>query len=293
MRGQLHDPSVKPYAHAFVIGEPAYGFGVGVVVRSENPAFKTGDNVYGILEYQHYIIKKDASRIKVITNPNNLPWSTFIGTMWTHDSIGRTAFMAWKEFSKAKPGETVFVSTGADGLCGLVIQLAKKDGLKVIRSAGSEEKVQFMKEIGADVAFNYKTTKTAEVLEKEGLIDVYWDNVGGATLDAALEAASKGARFIECGMISTYNTGGEPVFKLQQMFRRSITMSSFIADDLYPKWTEEFEALATIPPKVASGDPEIKYRENIYSGLENVGDVILAVQKELNKPKAVVHVTDA
>ncbi|KAF9470780.1 NAD(P)-binding protein, partial [Pholiota conissans] len=209
MRGRMRDPSVKSYAPAFVIGEPTYGFGVGVVVRSENPAFKTNDHVYGILEHQHYIIKKDVSRIKVITNPNNLPWSTFIGVL---GMPGRTAFMAWKEFSKAKPGETVFVSTGAGPVGSLVIQLAKKDGLKVIGSAGSEEKVQFMKEIGADVAFNYKTTKTAEVLEKEGPIDVYWDNVGGATLDAALEAASKGARFIECGMISTYNTGGEPVF---------------------------------------------------------------------------------
>lgn len=77
-----------------------------------------------------------------------------------------------------------------------MIQLAKLEGLKVIASAGSEEKVQFMKEIGADVAFNYKTTSTKGVLEKEGPIDVYWDNVGGETLDAALSNARKGARFI-------------------------------------------------------------------------------------------------
>jgi len=99
----------------------------------------------------------------------------------------------------------------------LVIQLAKAQGLKVIGSAGSEEKVQFMKDIGADVAFNYKITNTTEVLEKEGPIDMfvvlamrsrlvlinsrlstisYWDNVGGEILDAALECASEGARFI-------------------------------------------------------------------------------------------------
>ena len=98
----------------------------------------------------------------------------------------------------------------------LVIQFAKLDGLKVIASAGSEEKVKFMKEVGADVAFNYKTTSTNEILEKEGPIDVlvhfffffsykwcnfffplrYWDNVGGETLDAALAHASRNARFI-------------------------------------------------------------------------------------------------
>ncbi|KAF9474422.1 NAD(P)-binding protein [Pholiota conissans] len=179
--------------------------------------------------------------------------------------------MAWKEFSRAIPGETVFVSTGAGPAGSPIIQLAKKDGLKVVESAGSEEKVQFMKEIGADVAFNYKTTKTAEVLEKEGPIDV------------------KGARFIEYGMISTYDTGGEPVFKLQKMFRRSITMSDFIVNDLYPKWTEEFEA--TIPPQVVSG--EIKYREEIYSGLENIDNLILVIRKGLKKAKAVVHVANA
>ncbi len=83
----------------------------------------------------------------------------------------------------------------ADNLS-FVIQLAKLEGLKVIASAGSDEKVQFMKEIGADVAFNYKITSTKEVLQKEGPIDVYWDNVGGETLDAALANAKKGARFI-------------------------------------------------------------------------------------------------
>lgn len=79
-----------------------------------------------------------------------------------------------------------------------VVQLAKADGLKVIASAGSEEKIAFAKSIGADVVFNYKTTNTAEVLEKEGPIDVYWDNVGGATLDAALANAAMSARFIVC-----------------------------------------------------------------------------------------------
>ena len=101
----------------------------------------------------------------------------------------------------------------------LVIQLAKADGLKVIASAGSEDKVKFLKEVGADVAFNYKTTSTNDILKKEGKIDVwvhphilfqsvtdkklfllsrYWDNVGGETLDAALVNASEGARFIVC-----------------------------------------------------------------------------------------------
>jgi NADPH-dependent curcumin reductase CurA len=77
-----------------------------------------------------------------------------------------------------------------------VIQLAKTQGLKVIASAGSEEKVEFMKSLGADVAFNYKTTNTLETLQAHGPIDIYWDNVGGETLEAALTAANVHARFI-------------------------------------------------------------------------------------------------
>ncbi|KAJ7448744.1 hypothetical protein FB451DRAFT_1288482, partial [Mycena latifolia] len=83
----------------------------------------------------------------------------------------------------------------------MVIQLAKRDGLKVIAPAGSEVKVEFMK-IGADVAFDYKMTDTRKVLAREGPIDMYWDNVGGEVLDVALEHTAINARFLECGMIS-------------------------------------------------------------------------------------------
>ncbi|KAI3608982.1 alcoholde hydrogenase [Moniliophthora roreri] len=102
-------------------------------------------------------------------------------------------------------GETVFISGGAGAVGVTVIQLAKQDGIKVIASAGTDEKVQECREMGADVAFNYKTMDTAEVLEKEGPLDMYWDNVGGPTLDAALAASATHARFIICGMISAYN----------------------------------------------------------------------------------------
>ena len=112
----------------------------------------------------------------------------------------------------------------------MVIQLAKLDGLKVIASAGSDEKVAFMKEIGADVAFNYKTTKTLEVLTKEGHIDMcvlhdvlynrrlqscsFWDNVGGEALDAALDNINKDGRIIACGMISSYNNTDGYTYKV-------------------------------------------------------------------------------
>jgi len=143
--------------------------------------------------HQHYYISHSPDDLTAIENPYNLPWSLFIGVL---GMPGKTAYMAWKEYSQAKKGETLFVSTGAGPVGSLVIQIAKSQGLKVIASAGSDEKVKFMKEIGADVAFNYKTEKTTDILAKEGPIDIYWDNVGGETLEAALDAANTFARFI-------------------------------------------------------------------------------------------------
>ncbi|PCH38849.1 NAD(P)-binding protein, partial [Wolfiporia cocos MD-104 SS10] len=92
--------------------------------------------------------------------------------------------------------ETVFVASGAGPVGATVNQMAKAEGLKVIASAGSDEKVAFIKSLGADVAFNYKTESTREVLAREGPIDVYWDGVGGEAPETAIGAASVGARFI-------------------------------------------------------------------------------------------------
>lgn len=128
--------------------------------------------------------------MRLLENKEGLPWSAYVGVagmpgMYTFSqscgegsaqiaylNLGRTAYHAWKEYSSAKKGETAFVTAGAGPVGSAVIQIAKAEGLKVIASAGSEEKVEFLKSIGADVAFNYKTTKTAEVLEKEGPIDM-------------------------------------------------------------------------------------------------------------------------
>ncbi|KAG5644331.1 putative secondary metabolism biosynthetic enzyme [Asterophora parasitica] len=285
LRGRMRSPEVKSYVPAFVIGEPLVSHGVGVVVRSENPAVKKGDHVYGFLSHEEYSIRKNLEKLEIIKNEHNLPWSVYVGVA---GMAGQTAYVGWTKYSKAKKGETAFVTTGGGPVGSLVIQLAKLDGLKVIASAGSDEKVKFMKSIGADVAFNYKTTSTEEVLKKNGPIDVYWDNVGGETLDHALVAANVGARFIECGMISGYNEGGRPIHNLEFVFSKSLSMNGFIVMNLFPKFHNEF--YATIPAKVASG--EIKYTEEVTSGLDKVGEVILSVQKGLNKAKAVIKVAN-
>ena len=109
---------------------------------------------------------------------------------------GQTAYYGWSEYSHAKEGETAFVSGGASAVGSMVVQLAKRQGVKVIASAGSDEKVDFLKSLGVDVAFNYKTSSTAEVLAKEPYLDIYWDNVGGEVLEIAISRSGLNGRIL-------------------------------------------------------------------------------------------------
>ncbi|KAH7925054.1 alcohol dehydrogenase [Leucogyrophana mollusca] len=285
MRGRMRDLSKTSYSAPYELGKPIFGFGVGVVLRSEHPTIKAGSHLYGIFLFQEYTIQSDAKWLEVVENKEKLPWSVYVGAA---GMPGQTAYSAWKKFAQAKRGEIVFVTTGAGAVGSQVIQLAKRDGLRVIASAGSEDKVQFMKELGADVAFNYKTTNTLEVLQKEGPIDVYWDNVGGETLDAAFEAAAKHARFIECGMISSYNTAPYLLKNMMNVVSKEIKMSGFIVTSIFSEFKETF--YTEIPAMLANG--QLKYREDITRGLEHVGEAILAVLKGTNVGKSVIVVAD-
>ncbi|KAF8996527.1 alcohol dehydrogenase [Cyathus striatus] len=283
LRGRMRAPTKKSYSPPFTLGEPIANYVVAVVVKSEKEGFKKGDHVYGFLPFANYTIVTATEQLRILDNKHNLPWSVYVGAA---GMPGKTAYMAWKEHSYAKKGETVYVSTGAGPVGSLVIQLAKQSGCRVIGSAGSDEKVAFMKECGADVAFNYKTESVRDVLEREGGIDIYWDNVGGETLDAALEFSKLGGRFIECGMISGYNTGGTVTKNLFHVVAKSLSIYGFIVSRLYEKYETQF--YEEVPQLLAEG--KLKYSEHVWEGLDKAGEAILAVQKGTNKAKAVVKV---
>ncbi|KAF8909589.1 alcohol dehydrogenase [Mucidula mucida] len=276
LRSKMRDASIQSYSPAYLLGQPIYNYGVARVLRSESPDIKVGDHVTGMINFQEYYIipVNDLSKVQLITKTEaSLPWSVYVGALGLP---GRTAYFGYKEYAKAKKGDTIFVSAGA-------VLLA------LIGSAGSEAKVQFMKDVGADVAFNYKTTDTLEVLKKEGPLDVYWDNVGGSTLDAALESMKDFGRIIVCGMISSYNDAKGQTYKnLWQIFARSLSINGFLEWFLAPKWTDEFYHV--IPRKLASG--EIKYREEITKGLEGAGEAMRKIQMGENLAKSVIVVAD-
>ncbi|KAH9832054.1 uncharacterized protein C8Q71DRAFT_279574 [Rhodofomes roseus] len=289
MRGRMRDPSIESYQPAFPLGQPIDNFGVGLVVRSENPAIKVGQHLYGFYDFQEYSVYRDLTelrRARVLDNEQTLPWSAYLGVC---GMPGQTAFYAWNEFSRAKKGDVVFVTAGAGPVGSTVIQLAKQAGCKVIASAGSEEKIAFLKSIGTDVAFNYKTEKTLDVLLREGPINIYWDNVGGESLEAALEAAAWHARFIMCGMISSYNSVDDhPVKNLSQIFAKSLTLHGFTVAVLHDKYVDRF--YAEVPRMVAEG--KIRFKEDVSRGLESAGEAILEVQKGRNKGKMVILVAE-
>ncbi|KAJ7758601.1 alcohol dehydrogenase [Mycena metata] len=269
----------------FTLGSPIAGFGVAVVVRSETPGVEVGRHVYGhTILHQEYIVVPELGALQLMERHPNLPWSVYLGAA---GMPGQTAYMGWKEYSSAKAGEVVFVTAGAGSVGSMVIQLAKKDGLKVITSAGSEEKVKFLRSLGGDVVFNYKTTDTRMILKKEGPIDIYWDNVGGDILEAALENAAVHARFLQCGSISGYNSGQESSKMFHHINGKALHVHGVIMAHLpLMKYLPEF--YTTIPPQLASG--ELKYTEEVTRGLDKVGDVILSVQKGTNTAKGIVLV---
>lgn len=208
IRDLTRDPSIEDYAPAFEVDTPIVSAIVGRVIRSEAEKYQTGDLVmafYGA-NAEYALIKgdklKDAGLWK-ISNPHGLDITYFLGVL---GMTGATAFQGLYNIGKPKKGETIFVSAASGAVGQLVGQLAKAKGLKVIGSAGSQAKIDFVvNELGFDGAFNYKTEEPREALKRlapEG-IDIFWDGVGGPQLDAALLALRPYGRIVSCGTVST------------------------------------------------------------------------------------------
>ncbi|KAJ1303183.1 hypothetical protein OPQ81_011382 [Rhizoctonia solani] len=293
LREGMRDPSVKSHLPGFQFGKPIWGFGVVQVLRSEVDGVKPGDFLR-VAEYpfQEYNILPPEHSITVIMEEEGIPLSLHLGIL---GMPGQTAFYGLEVVGKPVKGETIFVSSGASAVGSLVAQLAKAKGLKVIASAGSDDKVAFMKSIGVDAAFNYKTESTADVLAREGPIDLYWDNVGGPTLDAALGAFAPGGRVVVCGIMSEYNTK-EPygIKNTPQILFKRLRVEGFywfLAAETYEGQKDKPERfMQALVPLIKSG--QLKWLEHVYDGIESVGEAIIAVQTGVATAKVVVKVGD-
>lgn len=241
LRPKMRDPSIKSYAPAFELDEPIVNDTVAKVLKSDSPDFKEGDviKVFGPIAEYATIADPKAQRALKVQNPHNLDLSVFTGAL---GMPGLTAWSSLYKIGKPKKGETIFVSSAAGAVGQLVGQIAKKEGLTVIGSVGSEEKLDFItKELGFDAGFNYKKETPEEALKRlaPNGIDIYYENVGGEHLEAALNHLNQFGRIVACGMVSFLI---EPDARLATL----LTFELFFSNSLLSL------ELTAIPPKQIS-----------------------------------------
>jgi len=260
MRGWMNAGTT--YVKGVEIGAVMRAFGAGEVVLSKHPDFAIGQMVTGLLGVQHYAVEKGANLSPVNTAEAPLSW--YLGLL---GMPGLTAYFGLLDKAKPKSGETVLVS-GAAGMVGsLVGQIAKIKGCKVAGIAGGPEKCAFLLEdLGWDIAIDYKHTPDMVARLQETLpegINVFFDNVGGDILNAALTRLAIGCRIVICGAISQYNqsTPVGPSNYLKIVSARA-TLSGIIVFDYFGRAKEAINDISTW---VREG--KIKYREEIMPGI--------------------------
>jgi len=285
MRGWIRD--VRSYIPPVQIGEVMRAGAVGEVVASENPAFKVGDYVTGTGGVQQYVATNGKGWIKLHGSAENLP--LFLGTL---GMPGFTAYFGLLDVGELKAGERVLVSGGAGAVGSVVGQIAKIKGCHVVGIAGGAEKCRYMvEELGFDEAIDYKSESVREAIREKckAGIDVYFDNVGGEILDAALTRINRKARVVICGAISQYNATeamSGPANYLSLLVNRA-RMEGFIVFD-YAK--DYAKAGAEMAQWMKEG--KLKSKEAIFEGIENFHDTFLRLFNGDKKGKLVLKVSE-
>src|SRR5215472_16917447 len=281
MRGRMND--VKSYTPPFQLGEALQGGAIGEVVQSNDPSLKPGDLVNSFLGWREGFNAPAETLQKLY--PRGLPPQAFLGAA---GMPGLTAYAGLLKIAALKEGDVVFVSGAAGAVGSMVVQIAKAKGHTVIGSAGGAEKTASLKEIGCDAVIDYKATPdlTAALADAapDG-VDVYFDNVGGAHLEAALNAARPFARFAICGMISIYNaTRPEPgPSNLAQLIGKNIRMEGFIVSHHYGMMPQ---FVADLSKWVAEG--KVTWRETVFEGLDKAPDAFIGLFSGENLGKMLV-----
>lgn len=277
MRGRM--TGVRTYVGPYELGGPIDGGAVGRVVESRHDGFAEGDWVLSQLGWREQGIAAGAGLRKL--DASLAPPSTALGVL---GMPGLTAWVGLVDIGVVKEGETIYVSGAAGAVGSTAVQIAKLKGLRVIGSAGSAEKVDWLRSLGVE-AFNYRETPAKEALG-DG-IDVFFDNVGGEQLEAALNALRPFGRVIACGAISRYNDARpEPGPRnLGFVVSKRLRLQGFIVSDHF----DRFPAfLAEVGPWVAAG--ELQYRETVLDGIESVPAAFAGLFRGDNTGKMLVRV---
>jgi len=288
MRGWMNEG--RSYIAPVGIGEVMRAGGAGRVIASENPAFAVGDHVTGMLGAQEYaLVSTQASKGLTKVDPKLVPLPVYVGALGV---TGLTAYFGLLDVGQARAGDTVVVS-GAAGATGMVAgQIAKIKGCRAVGIAGGTEKCGYIvNELGFDAAIDYKNQDVSEGLRQhcpQG-INVYFDNVGGEILDAALANLARGARVVICGAISQYNStsGVKGPSNYLSLLVNSARMEGFVVFNYLARYGEAAREMAGW---MMAG--KLKSREDIVEGFQTFPDTLLRLFRGENMGKLLIKVAD-
>lgn len=279
----------KTYFEPIPIGGVIRGPSIGRVVESKNPNFKAGDIAWGLNHWEDYSVMDDDTILleKLQVRPD-IPMTYYVGGL---GGSGKTAYIGLHEVGKIREGETIVISAAAGATGSMAGQIAKLRGLRVIGIVSSREKGELItKTLGMDAAVIYhETPNIAGEIQKlcpEG-VDVYFDNVGGTTLDAMFTCMKTYGRIIGCGMISQFNRQNDPtpITNIYQMVARQLRFQGF----LLPTYTDKIPAAVDqLQNWVAGG--KLNLLENITEGIANCGKAYSEMMKGATIGKNLVKV---
>ena len=280
MRGRMND--VKSYVPPFQLGEPMDGGAVGEVVESKADGFAPGDLVLHMGGWRDEAVVPARTAMK-LPDLGAEP-QEFLGVLGT---TGATAYFGLLDAASAREGDVVFVSAAAGAVGSSVVQIAKVKGMTVIGSAGGEAKCDYVKSLGADHVLDYRAgpiLKSLAAAAPDG-IDVYFDNVGGSHLDAALAIARNNARFAICGMIEGYNSTEPASLRfIARIIAARIRLQGFLVFDYFPRMDEFYRDMGGW---LKSG--AIKSRDTVVDGLDHTLDAFLGLFEGANTGKMLVR----
>ncbi|XP_022082526.1 prostaglandin reductase 1-like [Acanthaster planci] len=281
------DPYMRPYSARLPEGITMIGTQVAKVIETKNADFPVGTLVVCPGGWTTHSLCKGENESKLPPYPEGVPLSLALGTL---GMPGMTAHYGLLEICAPKPGEVVVVSGAAGAVGSVVGQIAKIKGCKVIGFAGSDEKVAWLKELGFDEAFNYKTIKNLDATLKSVApdgINCYFDNVGGEFASTVVTNMAKYGRISCCGAISQYNDTAPqklpPVFGT--LVFMEIKMEGFIITTHikhWPEWTKQHIQWIK--------EGKLKYKEHVTQGFDNMFDAFLGLFSGANTGKAIVKV---
>lgn len=269
------------------VGEPMVGAAVGEVVESDAPGFAPGDLVSGLWTWQDYALA-DPALLEKRTPQADVPEDAYL-SVFSH--IGRAAAIGILEVGALSPSDVVVVSGAAGATGSLAVQIAKAKGARVIGIAGGAGKCNYVTEIGADAVVDYKSENLVKRLAElcPGGVDLFFDNVGGPTLDAVLGNMANGCRIAACGAISQYDLASPAdaygVRNLPLLLFKNARVEGFVVPR-FANRMDEFDAV--LEELYSSG--RLRQRSHVVEGLENAADAVSMLFDGSNSGKLLVRV---